>query len=654
MRDNPHAHYYCRYCIPYGQTDPHLFLSVSAPVLYTMMKKAIFALSLCSVVRSQMIEPMCCEDGQTTLRSLNGCTQYYACWNGQVQHHQISSCTNGLLFNETSQSCDYAEKIIDSCDSTKCGAPSPAPVCQGNGPCCPPSFTGYLPIDQCTKFYQCINGVLVAAPPGTCPAHLRFDANPNIQRCEENVQGCMLYVGGAEGYVSDTLAPTTPTPTVPSPPAPTPAGQEGRCCPKEFTGSWPEPGCGKFYNCNKGVDEGHESNTCYNGLLFNPTTQACDFSYNFECPEDPCNAPVPSPAPTTPIPVQPGSRCCPEGFTGSWPESGCELFYNCNAGQDEGTLSSPCSGDLLFNPWKQECDYRDSFVCPEDPCNAVEPTPSAPSPVASPVAPTPPGPSPVAPTPADPTPTEPTPSAPSPVALERDCPEGFAGFMPMEGCAKFYRCPDEGHEPNTCGPGTLFNVETQQCEHADSFECEEGTPTDPTPSEPTPTAVTPTEPTPSAPTPTAVTPTEPTPSAVTPTEPTPSEPTPTGATPTEPTSSGSDPATKRDCPAGLEGFMPMEGCAQFYPCPDLGHEANSCGPGTLFNFETQNCEFADTVNKVDCRTAVVAPASSPSGSSTQSDAPPTATTDDFDSNCRRRRSLFAAAAGSKGNTQPCD
>ena len=194
-------------------------------------------------------------------------------------------------------------------------------------------------------------------------------------------------------------------------------------------------------------------NTCGAGLLFDADKQACEFPGEVECPADPCSASTPSsPTPETPsaptpavtapsaptpfAPTSPRPRCCPKDFSGRWPDADCKRFYVCMNGVDQGDAYTPCAEGLVFDIALQTCAF--SAFCPADTCSYPPPPELAPT------------------------------SAPT--SYPRPCPPGYVGFQSMPGCKAFYQCPEQS-PPQPCGPGTLFDVDTQQCEHQNTVVC---------------------------------------------------------------------------------------------------------------------------------------------------------------------------------------
>jgi hypothetical protein len=147
-----------------------------------------------------------------------------------------TNCGAGLLFDVLLQGCNWAadvECVPNSCVPT--AAPTSAPTSTPrptSGPtdslaptiiasqsptnapsdevinCCPDdTVTGFRAYDDCTRFYQCMNGV--AGPMFSCAPGLLFDESSQICNWESDVLICRVDSCGPT--VTPTFAPSLPT-----------------------------------------------------------------------------------------------------------------------------------------------------------------------------------------------------------------------------------------------------------------------------------------------------------------------------------------------------------------------------------------------------------------------------------------------------------
>ncbi|XP_076809993.1 calcium-activated chloride channel regulator 3A-1-like [Clavelina lepadiformis] len=135
----------------------------------------------------------------------------------------------------------------------------PPAVSCSNGEGSPISSIPFEKKGDCKNFYQCSNGDLYTLP---CKENTVF--NPSIGVCDrpENVPSC-------SGQTLATIAPPTGSS---EPPPPSCSSTDGMDL------LLPIPGkCNKYYQCNAGILIERD---CPPGLVFNPDTLYCDWTYN--------------------------------------------------------------------------------------------------------------------------------------------------------------------------------------------------------------------------------------------------------------------------------------------------------------------------------------------------------------------------------------
>ncbi|CAG9565997.1 unnamed protein product [Danaus chrysippus] len=341
------------------------------------------------------------------------CDKFYKCANGK---NVPMNCPAGLFYNPHKQVCDYPSNVEcgdrvnpnpgnddDDCDDDNNGGddngpcncdPDKAPVICGE-----PGSEGVLVAhEHCDKFYKCFNGKNVSM---NCPAGLLYNPHkgwcdyPSNVKCGDRVipdpedekpdnedEDCDDDNGNDDNNGGDDNGPCN-------------------CDPDEAPAICGKPGsngvliahehCDKFYQCANGKNV---TMNCPAGLLFNPYKQVCDYPSNVKCgdriipdpedekpdnededcddPEDekpdnededcdddnnggddngPCNC-DPDEAPA--ICGKPGS----DGVLIA--HEHCDKFYQCANGKN---VTMNCPAGLLFNPYKQVCDYPSNVKC---------------------------------------------------------------------------------------------------------------------------------------------------------------------------------------------------------------------------------------------------------------------------------------------------
>ncbi|KAF5286934.1 hypothetical protein FQR65_LT12393 [Abscondita terminalis] len=203
---------------------------------------------------------------------------------------------------------------------------------------------------------------------------------------------------------------------------------------------------------------------------------------------------------------------CPEKETGQFPSAlSCNQFWNCWKGR--GVLQN-CAPGTLFNPYTFECDYASKVKCLSRTKSEAYTQESLAS-----------------------------------SHLKTGCPTGFSGVVPHHNdCSKFINCDHGKENVMDCGPGTLFNLKINACDHPYNTECaswsNEFTPNDDQVQE----------------------------------------------------GSSVDKTKPIQCPLDAVGLYPHPwDCAKFLNCANGQTFIQDCGPGTHFNPETLVCDFPHNV-----------------------------------------------------------
>ncbi|CAH2049171.1 unnamed protein product, partial [Iphiclides podalirius] len=221
--------------------------------------------------------------------------------------------------------------------------------------------------ENCNKFYQCFQGVLVEHK---CPNDLLF--NIDVFECDwpENVVcGDRLIPDSDEDSNGDVDGGA--------------GSNGGNCDPSQAPAICAAEGsdgvlvanenCNKFYKCSEGVPV---ALLCPTNLLYNPITEQCDWPKNVECgdrvlPETEgggdnenggvgdnggggngtCNC-NPGEAP---------SLCAAPGSNGILvAHENCNQFYKCHNGLP---VAMDCPENLHYNPYKEQCDWPENVDC---------------------------------------------------------------------------------------------------------------------------------------------------------------------------------------------------------------------------------------------------------------------------------------------------
>jgi len=201
-------------------------------------------------------------------------------------------CAAGLLFDVGYQYCNWAN-LVTCAAPPVASPPTPQPVASTQAPTtspselpteatgatlnCPAGHSGYLPYDECTKYFYCQNGQVIGDIMD-CAAGLLFDVG--YQYCNwANLVTCAAPPVASPPTpqpVASTQAPTNPPKESPTEP---PLSIE---CPSGFTGLRPSDDCTQYYHCYKGVVMGGLS-TCPGGTLFDLERQYCNWENDVTC-----------------------------------------------------------------------------------------------------------------------------------------------------------------------------------------------------------------------------------------------------------------------------------------------------------------------------------------------------------------------------------
>jgi len=298
-----------------------------------------------------------------------------------------------------------------------------------------------VPCD-CGSFYHCTHGN--ALEPMACPAGLHF--NEAAQYCDwpENVTCKTCDDDQSPEAIPTTTAPETPNSDY------CPDGHYQVDC-----------DCGSFYQCDHGKPT--EVIKCPDDLLFNESTERCDWPHNVTCKScDQAPEVIPTTVAPEEVPETPDSNYCPDGHYQV--DCDCGSFYQCSHGKPTEVIK--CPDDLLFNESTERCDWPHNVTCkPCDQAPEVTPTTAVPETAA---------PESVVPETGAPETAAPDTEAPETEAPETPdsdyCPDGH--YQVDCNCGSFYQCvhgkPTEVIE---CPDGLLFNESIERCDWSQNVTC---------------------------------------------------------------------------------------------------------------------------------------------------------------------------------------
>ncbi|KAF9411309.1 hypothetical protein HW555_009874 [Spodoptera exigua] len=319
-------------------------------------------------------------------------------------------CNGNLLYNPYTEQCDWPENV--DCSGTCNCRPDEAPsICGAEG-----SDGVLIAHENCNQFYKCDHGKPVAL---YCNGNLLY--NPYTEQCDwpENVD-CGDRVIPSPG---PTPAPG-PSPTQTASPS-TPGG--GNCNPSEAPTICAadnsegvlvaHENCNQYYICSGGKPV---ALSCPGNLLFNPSKDQCDWPENVDCGSGTCNC-RPDEAP---------SICGAEGSDGVLiAHENCNQFYKCDHGKP---VALYCNGNLLYNPYTEQCDWPENVDCGGN-CNPSE----------------------------------------APTICAADNSEGV--LVAHENCNQYYICSGGKPVALNCPGNLLFNPSKDQCDWPENVDCGSGT-----------------------------------------------------------------------------------------------------------------------------------------------------------------------------------
>nr|AAR06265.1 peritrophic membrane chitin binding protein 1 [Trichoplusia ni] len=359
---------------------------------------------------------ICAADGSNdVLVAHENCNKYYICLGGKPI---ARPCPGNLLFNPNSDQCDWPQNVdcgdrvipdpdddnsgndnggSDNGGSDNGGGDNGGNDAIGGGNCDPSEAPAICAADgsndvlvaheNCNKYYICLGGKPIARP---CPGNLLF--NPISDQCDwpEKVDCGERVIpdpdddnngndnGGSDNGGSDNGSGDN-------------GGSDsiggGNCDPSEAPTICAADGsndvlvahenCNKYYICLGGKPI---ARPCPGNLLFNPNSDQCDWPQNVDCgdrvipdPDDDnsgndnggsdnggsdnggnggvCNC-NPGEAPKI---------CMAENSNGTLiAHENCDQFYLCDHGKP---VAMSCPDNLLYNPYKEECDWPVNVKC---------------------------------------------------------------------------------------------------------------------------------------------------------------------------------------------------------------------------------------------------------------------------------------------------
>ncbi|CAH0588142.1 unnamed protein product [Chrysodeixis includens] len=230
----------------------------------------------------------------------------------------------------------------------------------------------FIAHENCNQFYQCANGRPVAI---ACQGNLLYD--PYLEVCNWPDQ-----VDCGDRPIADSTDPDCDG----NPPGGDDGGNDNdgtcNCDPSEAPAICAaensegvfvaHENCNQFYVCSGGKPQ---ALVCPAGLLYNPYVRDCDWPDNVECKDR--VIPEPDDNPVTDNnndgddndndgtcncnPEEAPSICAAPDSEGVLiAHENCNQYYICNFGKPIGF---PCPGQLLYNPYSQQCDYPVNVDC---------------------------------------------------------------------------------------------------------------------------------------------------------------------------------------------------------------------------------------------------------------------------------------------------
>ncbi|XP_022824375.1 uncharacterized protein LOC111354946 [Spodoptera litura] len=573
---------------------------------------------------------ICAADGSDgVLVAHENCNQFYKCDHGKPV---ALFCNGNLLYNPYTEQCDWPENvdcgdrvIPDPIPTANPGSsPTPSPSTPGTGTCnCRPDEApsicaadgsdGVLVAhENCNQFYKCDHGKPVAL---FCNGNLLY--NPYTEQCDwpENVD-C------GDRVIPDPI-PTANPGSSPTPSPSTPGTGTCNCRPDEAPSICAADGsdgvlvahenCNQFYKCDHGKPV---ALFCNGNLLYNPYTEQCDWPENVDCGDRVIPDPIPTANPgssPTPSPSTPGtgtcncrpdeapSICAADGSDGVLvAHENCNQFYKCDHGKPVALF---CNGNLLYNPYTEQCDWPENVDCGD----RVIPDPI---PTANPGS---------SPTPSPSTPGTGTCNCRPDEAPSICAADGSDGVLVAhENCNQFYKCDHGKPVALFCNGNLLYNPYTQQCDWPENVDCGDRVIPDPIP-----------------------------------TANPGSSPTPSPSTPGSGTCNCRPDEAPSICAAdGSDGVLVAhENCNQFYKCDHGKPVALSCNGNLLYNPYTEQCDWPENV---DCGDRVIPDSSQTSSPSPDSESSESSDIDDLPRPDDNVSSSEDCTSNPNDNTCNCD
>ncbi|KAF5284904.1 hypothetical protein FQA39_LY16859 [Lamprigera yunnana] len=205
------------------------------------------------------------------------CSKFINCDKGK---EVVMDCAPGTLFNLKINSCDYPYNTECASWSSQFGTTDDHENIQQSSsnvganksdqnrnkkPQCPNGESGLFPHPwDCSKFLNCANGQAFVQDCGPGTVY-----NPNIKVCDypNNVDCSVDDSEDYTGRIDVRIQPHEPSSSLK--------------CPPQAKGIHPHPTiCSKYVKCNYGIAQVEE---CPQGLVYDPISNGCDYTYNVDC-----------------------------------------------------------------------------------------------------------------------------------------------------------------------------------------------------------------------------------------------------------------------------------------------------------------------------------------------------------------------------------
>ena len=261
-----------------------------------------------------------CPSGYNGLIAVDGCAGFRHCKDGIPYPKQ--ACAAGLLFDESIQSCNWAQSVV--CGSIPTANPTTAPT---TAPTADPTTT---PTKTPTKTPTTYPTKPLTKAPTKYPT--KYPTRPPTRAPTK----------------SPTKAPTSiPSRVQTDPPS--------DVCPQRYNGLIAVDECTGFRRCAKGEFVSRKQ-VCTPGLLFDQSIQGCNWARSVTC-ENQNSESAPTSTPTTA-----SVDNCPSGHTGYIAVDNCKSFRYCWNGAFT-TRAQNCAAGLLFDQSFQGCNWASAVTC---------------------------------------------------------------------------------------------------------------------------------------------------------------------------------------------------------------------------------------------------------------------------------------------------